>query len=57
MFEVKVYDSSGYLKKVISVDQLNTREEKKCETPSVYQRNKRRGGPPVKFNRSLADKR
>jgi hypothetical protein len=39
MNEVKVYDSIGILKKVISVNQLNIREKMKMETPSIFRRN------------------
>lgn len=53
MYEVKVYDSSGNLKKVISVNQLNTREDIKSETPSVFQRNKKPRGPSVELYKSL----
>ena len=56
MYEVKVFDSSGNLKNVISANQLNIREEKKCETPSVFQKNKRTRGPSVKIYKSLANK-
>ena len=56
MFEVKVYDSFGNLKNVISVDQLNTREDIKSESPSVFQKNKRPRGPAVKIYKSLANK-
>lgn len=41
MHEVKVYDSSGKLKKVISIKSLNTRSIKQLETPSLFQKNKR----------------
>ena len=40
MHEVKVYNSSGKLKKVISVKSLNIRSTKQLETPSLFQRNK-----------------
>ena len=56
MYEVRVYDSSGNLKNVISVNQLITREEIKDETPSVFQKNKRPRGPAVKIYKSLANK-
>jgi len=49
MNEVKVYDSSGNLKKVISVNQLNIREKKLLDTSSFFRRNKRTGKPPIKF--------
>jgi len=49
MNEVKVYDSSGKLKKVISVNQLNIREKMMYETPSIYRRDKRTGRPSEKL--------
>ncbi len=49
MNEVKVYDSSGNLKKVISVNQLNIREKLKMETPSIFRKNKRTGRPSKKL--------
>jgi len=49
MYEVKVYDSSGNLKKVISVNQLNIREEIQWETPSILWKNKRTGRPSEKL--------
>ena len=52
MNEVKVYDSSGNLKKVISVNQLNSREKKLMNTPSMFRRNKRTVKPPVKLKDS-----
>ena len=55
MYEVKVFDSSGNLKKVISVNQLITRDEIKYETPSVFQKNKRPIGPSVKLYKSVAN--
>jgi len=41
MHEVKVYDSSGKLKKVISVKSLKIRSSKQLETPAMFLRNKR----------------
>lgn len=52
MNEVKVYDSSGNLKKVISVNQLNSREKNLLNTPSMFRRNKRTVKPPVKLEDS-----
>lgn len=49
MNEVKVFDSLGNLKKVISVHQLNIREKLQMETPSIFRRNKRTMRPPVKL--------
>ncbi len=45
MHEVKVYDSSGNLKKVISVKKLNIRSKKQLEFPSLFKKNKRTGKP------------
>ena len=41
MHEVKVYDSAGKLKKVISVNSLNKREDQKAESPNLFRKNKR----------------
>jgi len=41
MHEVKVYDSAGLLKKVISVKSLNKREDEKADSPHLFRRNKR----------------
>ena len=49
MNEVKVYDSSGKLKKVISANQLNIREKMMYETPSIFKRDKRTGRPSKKL--------
>ena len=40
MHEVKVYDSSGKLKKVISSQALDIRSKQQMETPSMFRRNK-----------------
>jgi len=41
MHEVKVYDSSGKLKKVISAKSLSIRSKQQLETPSMFRRNKK----------------
>ncbi len=41
MHEVKIYDSSGNLKKVISVKSLNIRSNKQLEFPSLFKKNKK----------------
>jgi len=41
MHEVKVFDSSGKLKKVISIRSLNNRSNKQLETPALFLKNKR----------------
>ena len=48
MHEVKVYDSSGKLKKVISTQTLNIRSKQQLETPSMFLRNKRGRKPWAK---------
>ena len=40
MHEVKVFDSSGKLKKVISVKALDRRSQKQIDTPSLFRKNK-----------------
>jgi len=45
MHEVKVYDSSGKLKKVISTQTLNIRSKQQLETPSMFRKNKKRRMP------------
>jgi hypothetical protein len=41
MHEVKVYDSSGKLKKVISTQTLNIRSKQQLESPAMFLRNKK----------------
>jgi hypothetical protein len=41
MHEVKVYDRSGKLKKVISSEVLDIRSNQQIETPSMFRRNKK----------------
>jgi len=48
MHEVKVYDSSGKLKKVISARKLNIRSKKQLEFPALFMRNKRNAKMPGK---------
>ncbi len=48
MHEVKVFDGSGKLKKVISVKALNIRSKKQLETPLLYRKYKSGGRPYVK---------
>jgi hypothetical protein len=52
MHEVKVYDSSGNLKKVISVKKLSIRSNKQLEFPALFLKNKRTGRPPAKSDKS-----
>ena len=48
MHEVKVYDSSGKLKKVISVKTLTTRSDQQINSPSLYIKKGRKAKPSVK---------
>ncbi len=49
MHEVRVYDSTGILKKVISKKKLDARSIVQLESPHLFLRNKRRAGrPPAK---------
>ena len=43
MHEVKVYDSTGKLKKVISINTLNAREHKLIDNPSIFNKSKKLG--------------
>ncbi len=54
MHEVKVYDNSGELKKVISIKALNIRSQKQLETPSMFLRNKKGKMPWSKTSKSPA---
>jgi len=47
MHEVKVFDSSGNLKKVISVKALNRRTDKQINSPSFYNKKGRKVKPLV----------
>ena len=51
MHEVKVYDGTGKLKKVISIKTLNARENQQIDNPSIFSKSKKfgkLGGKPVK---------
>ena len=48
MHEVKVYDSSGKLKKVISVKALTKRSDQQINSPSLYIKKGRKAKPSVK---------
>lgn len=54
MHEVKVYDSAGNLKKVISIKKLNIRSKKQLEFPSLFRNNKRTGRTWAKSPKSRA---
>ena len=56
MHEVKVYDNSGKLKKVISINALNIRSKQQLETPAMFMRNKKGGMPWSKSPKSTAKK-
>lgn len=45
MHEVKVYDSSGNLKKVISVKTLTKRSDQQIASPSLYNKKGRKAKP------------
>jgi hypothetical protein len=52
MYEVKVYDSSGKLKKVIATQTLNIRSKQQLETPAMFLSNKRGKKPWSKSTKS-----
>ena len=52
MHEVKVFDSAGRLKKVISVKALDKRSQKQIDTPSLFRKNKGPGRPAGKSTTS-----
>ena len=47
MHEVKVYDSSGKLKKVISVKALTKRSDEQINSPSLYIKKGRKAKPSI----------
>ena len=51
MYEVKVYDSSGNLKRVVSEEQLLIRSKKQIEFPDLFNR-KKRGRPSIQSPKS-----
>ena len=55
MHEVKVYDSSGKLKKVVSAQTLNIRSKQQLETPEMFLRNKRGRKPWSKSIKSQTE--
>jgi hypothetical protein len=52
MHEVKVYDSFGKLKKVISTKTLNIRSKQQLETPAMFLRYKKGRKPWSKSTKS-----
>jgi len=47
MHEVKVFDASGNLKKIISIETLNKRTERQINSPSFYNKKGRKVKPLV----------
>ena len=45
MHEVKVFDASGNLKKIISIETLNKRTERQINSPSFYNKKGRKVKP------------
>ena len=56
MHEVKVYDNSGKLKKVISINALKIRSKQQLETPAIFKRNKKGRKPWSKSTESTTKK-
>ena len=54
MFEVKVFDSSGNLKKVISEKALNKRSDKQINSPSLYRKGRKKLKTPAKIVKTTA---
>ena len=57
MYEVKVFDGSGNLKKVVSVKQLLIRSKKQIEFPTLFNKNKSTGRPTAKSSKEKIEKR
>ncbi len=51
MHEVKVYDSSGNLKKIISVKTLTKRSDQQIQSPSLYNKKGRKAKSMVKVKK------
>ena len=47
MHEVKVFDASGNLKKVISIETLNKRTERQIHSPDFYNKKGRKVKPLI----------
>ncbi|MCH8157399.1 MAG: hypothetical protein IID18_06560 [Nitrospinae bacterium] len=43
MHEVRIYDGSGNLKKVVSVKNLNKRSDLQINSPSLFKKNRKTG--------------
>ena len=50
MHEVKVFDASGNLKKIISIETLNKRTVKQINSPSFYNKKGRKVKPLAQEN-------
>ena len=48
MHEVRVYDNSGKLKKVISAKALAKRADLQIQSPALFRKNRKTTNPPVK---------
>ncbi len=55
MHEVKVFDSSGNLKKVISIKKLHIRSKMQLDSPSLFRKNKRTGRSLAKPDKTEAE--
>jgi len=51
MYEVKVFNKQGDLKKVISVKTLKKRMDEQMASPSLYRNNRKKIKPPVKIQK------
>ena len=51
MQQVKIYDDSDNLKKVISVKALQKRSDILIESPSFYRKTQKNSKPPAKINK------
>ncbi len=51
MYEVKVFNREGDLKKVISVKTLKKRMDEQMQSPSLYRNNRKKVKPPEKIEK------
>ena len=54
MHKVKVYDDTGKLKEVISVQALKKRSDKLIETPSLYRKTRESSGSQLLQNKNFS---
>ena len=54
MHKVKVYDDTGKLKKVISVQALKKRSDKLIETPSLYRKTRENSETQLLQNKNIS---